>query len=1179
MCGGDVIIINGSTLGICEFCGSKQTIPTVSEEKYKQLFNRANDQRKQQDFDGAINTYNTLLGDFPKEAEVYWDLCLCKYGIEYVRDPSNDKSLPTCYRFRTMSILEDIDYLHALEFADPVARGHYTQEAQLIDQIQKNIFDVVSSEKPYDVFISYKERDESGRTEDSIIAQRIYQNLTMEGLRVFFAPVSLDGKQGEKYEPYIFAGLYSAKVLLLIGTKVEYLYSTWVKNEWARFLLMMQTDHSKTALLCFKKSGGELPSQFKPIQGFDIDGSRFYDSVEKKILNLCRQPQGGLSSHLSDDAELLIKRGLLALSDSEWPKAIDCFSKAIDINPHCAQAFLGLFLANNQAHSLQEIDGSQANFEDLNWKHVLEFGDDALKAEINSVKLKWADDWIALSEKIKKRKEKIAQAEKLLAANENGYIAAKTDGTVICVVKGYLDEGEGKQFHLNWSHIVAVYAGDNDSLGSIFCGIRDDGKVLMVSTDGHEILDIDDEGITKLQNVSSISIGKTAIVVIYNNKRSEVLTEYSEESLSCMHSHENVYKAIIGETYIAYLTTKHKLIIDGQIDNSKDLLSIQDIVSANALDNTLVVINSYGQLISNDHSFNRFASELRGVIEVKKASEYTLLGYYFQLWNGTLLSYDYDRSWQKESGIVAAFGSGYQFCITLKDSGYLSATKMTHTNQEVNEELNTIIDRNGTLAFKLFSNLDTIEEEQKKISNPDKLTSIWHSQYELNLKYRNLIALNDHAIAFVRSNGSVGYLATIDAYHADRATQKWNRIIAVTMNDNLVVGLTDKGKVLIADEAGNEHSREVENWPAIKQIAVTGNGVLGLDFNGKVHTTDRDTIYTELNKWKEIDRLFVDDGVVYGIAYDSTLFVLGSEEIPKELQQINNALDVFPSSFAHSAAVLCKDYSIKNFNNYQFDMSSVIQCFIENGDVYSLHSDGSLYKNKERLIYCFHDDILDRESKYDEFISFTCNIWGRCAAITKYGYIAVWNYNDEIAKHAQLSRVIRDYDLEKLEMEREELFALRSQTIELEQAIVSSSKLKTESLEKEIRESRSLLNHEAEQIEYWDNQRSKYASTIRFFLQQEKYKEAGKQQDEHRKKYKALQERLAKLESSWIGPYIVESKKLDPYVWCSLCHMKAEKYVCFLNDDRRKTYACIECVAKEFSFTGEDLIKNKRGNS
>ena len=64
-----------------------------------------------------------------------------------------------------------------------------------------------------------KETDENGdRTIDSVMAQNVYDALTTKGYRVFFSRITLEDKLGQEYEPYIFAALNSAKIMLAFGT-------------------------------------------------------------------------------------------------------------------------------------------------------------------------------------------------------------------------------------------------------------------------------------------------------------------------------------------------------------------------------------------------------------------------------------------------------------------------------------------------------------------------------------------------------------------------------------------------------------------------------------------------------------------------------------------------------------------------------------------------------------------------------------------------------------------------------------------------------------------------------------------------------------------------------------------------------------------------------------------------
>ena len=82
MCGGDLDLIAGQSVAECEFCGTRQTVPAADNEKKLTLFARANRLRAACEFDKAAGIYESIVADFPEEAEAYWGLVLCKYGIE-----------------------------------------------------------------------------------------------------------------------------------------------------------------------------------------------------------------------------------------------------------------------------------------------------------------------------------------------------------------------------------------------------------------------------------------------------------------------------------------------------------------------------------------------------------------------------------------------------------------------------------------------------------------------------------------------------------------------------------------------------------------------------------------------------------------------------------------------------------------------------------------------------------------------------------------------------------------------------------------------------------------------------------------------------------------------------------------------------------------------------------------
>ena len=262
----------GSAIAQCEYCGVQQTVPLLDDEKKAALFQRANRLLAECDFEKASVVYESIVADYPREPEAYWGLLLCEYGIEYVDDPKSGKKHPTCHRASYQSFLAEGDYQRVLEYASPEAAEVYRREAEHIESIRKEMIAIASREDHYDIFISYKEKEDSGeRTVDSVLAQELYKELTAEGYRVFFSRITLEKKLGVQYEPYIFAALQSAKVMLVVGTEPEHFQSVWVKNEWNRFLRMMSDDRSKHLIPCYKNmSPTEMPREFAVLQGQDL---------------------------------------------------------------------------------------------------------------------------------------------------------------------------------------------------------------------------------------------------------------------------------------------------------------------------------------------------------------------------------------------------------------------------------------------------------------------------------------------------------------------------------------------------------------------------------------------------------------------------------------------------------------------------------------------------------------------------------------------------------------------------------------------------------------------------------------------------------------------------------------------------------------------------------------------
>ena len=404
MCGAVLNVETDGTVIKCDYCGTAQTIPSFSNERKRSYFQRANDLRLQCEFDKASALYEILVSEFPEESEAYWGLLICKFGIEYVEE--HGKWIPTCHRLQTKSILDDPDYRKALEYSDVIARSVYEQEAKRIDLIARRLLQLSYSEEPFDIFICYKETDAQGsRTEDSVLAFDIYAALKKAGYRVFFAKVTLEGKLGTEYEPYIYSALSSAKVMLHVTTSTENTNSVWVKNEWKRFLENM--DSGKVFIPCYRYIlPEELPDEMKHFQGQDLGKIGAIQDLMCGINKILPQPQQRMPGGVADEYNVLspatdrlreeYNENVAALKDidsyysvaSDLDSCIRYFERCVDYRDcgyYLKQAKLKYV---QKVHSYEECVRALSYLDELNGLSDTE----ALRREIEKKKRKYREE-------------------------------------------------------------------------------------------------------------------------------------------------------------------------------------------------------------------------------------------------------------------------------------------------------------------------------------------------------------------------------------------------------------------------------------------------------------------------------------------------------------------------------------------------------------------------------------------------------------------------------------------------------------------------------------------------------------------------------------------------------------------------------------------------------------------
>ena len=103
------------------------------------------------------------------------------------------------------------------------------QRRQAVATSNKNI--------PWRVFISVKKFDERGCvTEDSHIANELYDFLTDKNLSVFLSERSLEVLGASAYKKAIDSALDQCQILIAVGTSAGNLSTGWVQYEWDSFI-------------------------------------------------------------------------------------------------------------------------------------------------------------------------------------------------------------------------------------------------------------------------------------------------------------------------------------------------------------------------------------------------------------------------------------------------------------------------------------------------------------------------------------------------------------------------------------------------------------------------------------------------------------------------------------------------------------------------------------------------------------------------------------------------------------------------------------------------------------------------------------------------------------------------------------------------------------------------------
>ena len=375
MCGSNLEIEDSITVCKCEKCGTSQTVPDIEDDKELKLFERAGRLRFNCDFDKAAGIYDTITDSYPEEAEGYWGLILCKYGIEYADDASG-KKIPVCHRTSYNSVMDEEDFELVMENSNSESRAIYREEAKIIEETRKEYIRIAESEQPYDIYISYRAQDDNGdKTPVSEIAGHLYNKLTSAGYRVFLSEAALKGKKRTDCEPYIYSALNSANVMLALGTSYDDYNDVWVKNEWNRYLEIAVKNKNKCLIPCYKDVDEyDIPKEFAGLKVCQLGNDDTFNNIMAEIANVVKPESVNQPAPEPEKAEpaeeieleeieiiepvdinKLLDEGFAAIADKNWKEANKLFFQVLDEEPDNSKAYWGQLLVQQECTNAREM--------------------------------------------------------------------------------------------------------------------------------------------------------------------------------------------------------------------------------------------------------------------------------------------------------------------------------------------------------------------------------------------------------------------------------------------------------------------------------------------------------------------------------------------------------------------------------------------------------------------------------------------------------------------------------------------------------------------------------------------------------------------------------------------------------------------------------------------------------
>lgn len=382
ICGGD--IMKKGAVGVCESCGRKVSLAGLSDDRLIENRNRANEARMKQDYSAAERAWLRITADEPDSAEAHWNLLLSRYGIDYVWEDLTGEFYPVMNRVRWECLTEDPDYRAAVQYADENSLVYYLEEGKRLEELRERLLTLVKNEPGYDVFLCANDSAAADRD----YAAEIYKELSAKGLRVFYGREALAGIPKLEQEPYIFSALYTSRVMVLFASAAEQLSDVFIKNEWSRFLALMEQDSRKYLIPAYAHMRPEFfPDELPAREAVDLTVSGSMMDLVRGVLRFT-----GKENANGSYAEVLqIKKQMAAeLKKQNFREVVRLGREGADIAPDDADVWYYLFWGENQISSETELSLKTVNWMDSrSFTRAYELATRQRRTLLDKVKANW----------------------------------------------------------------------------------------------------------------------------------------------------------------------------------------------------------------------------------------------------------------------------------------------------------------------------------------------------------------------------------------------------------------------------------------------------------------------------------------------------------------------------------------------------------------------------------------------------------------------------------------------------------------------------------------------------------------------------------------------------------------------------------------------------------------------